>query len=71
MISSFKAEPGRYIGIEARGDDAGTIVVSRERLVVRHAERLRFEAEQEVGVAMASSGAAAMASPPAARSTAL
>ena len=69
-ISSFKAEPGRYISIEARGDDAGTIVVSRERLVVRHAERLRFEAEQEVGVATASSGAAALAPPPAARGAA-
>ncbi len=69
-INSFKAEPGRYISIEARGDDAGTIMVSRERLVVRHAERLRFEAEQEVGAATASSGAAVVAPLPAARGAA-
>lgn len=46
-ISSFKAEPGRYISIDARGEEPGTIVVSRERLVVTHAERLRFEAAQD------------------------
>jgi hypothetical protein len=46
-ISSFKAEPGRYISIHARGEEAGTIMVSRERLVVTHAERLRFEAAQD------------------------
>lgn len=62
-ISSFKAEPGRYISIADRGDEPGTLVVLRERLVVRHAERLRFEAAQEAGSASAGSGAAQISQP--------
>ncbi len=65
-----KAEPARYMSITDRGEETGTIAVARERLVVRHAERVRFEAAQEVGAAAASSGAVPAAPQPTARGAA-
>ena len=66
-IGSFKAEPGCYISIIARSEETGTIVVLRERLVVRHAERVRFEAAQEIGAAPVSGVAVSTAPLPTGR----
>jgi len=45
-VSAFRAEPGTYRCLWVLPDEAEQFDVSRERLVVRHAERQRFEAEQ-------------------------
>jgi hypothetical protein len=66
-ISSFKTEPGRYISIHARGEEDGTIIVSRDRLVVTHAERIRFEAAQDEIAAAAGGPARALTTVAAAR----
>lgn len=45
-VTAFRAEPGMYRCIWVPSDDAEHLDVPRERLVVRHGERERFEAEQ-------------------------
>lgn len=45
-ISSFAAEPGRYVDVADQGNEPGRYTVTRDRLVVRRAELERFEAAQ-------------------------
>lgn len=45
-VSSFRAEPGKYRSLWVPSDEDGRFDVPRERLVVRHVERERFEAVQ-------------------------
>ena len=46
-IRSFDAEGDDYIDIADHGDETGVLVVTREQLIVRHAELVRFEAAQD------------------------
>lgn len=52
-VTAFRAEPAMYRCIWVVSDDAEHLDVPRERLVVRHAERERFEAEQAAAVTSA------------------
>lgn len=45
-IRSFKAVGDGYITIADRDDEEGTMFVTRDQLIVRHAELVRFEAAQ-------------------------
>jgi len=47
MLRSFRGECDSYIDIADRGDDSGEVLISRDQLVVRHAELVRFEAAQD------------------------
>lgn len=63
-ITAFAAEPGRYVTILGQGDEPGRYTVTRDLLVVRHAELERFEAAQarlQQGAAPAPALAAASA----------
>lgn len=64
-IRSFNAEGERYADIADQGDEPGTYTVTRDRLVVRHAELERFEAAQ-AQVPQATPAAAASALSPSA-----
>ena len=45
-VHAFKVERGRYRSLRAQGDDPPELIVQRERIVVQHAELLRFESAQ-------------------------
>lgn len=69
-IRSFGAEGDDYIDIADHGDETGALVVTREQLIVRHAELVRFEAAQDEGTASTSSPVTPANPPPAARGAA-
>lgn len=61
-VTAFRAEPGTYRSLWVICDEAEQLDVPRERLVVRHAERERFEAAQAIAaVSTASAPAVARA----------
>lgn len=55
-VSAFRAEPGTYRCLWVPSDGEELFDVPRERLVVRHAERERFEAEQATAVVSTAPG---------------